>query len=160
MSLNQSFDGLRDKSFIQLEGSAINAISLNGQNQKIRFSKTGEQWFDATGMPIDSARMAQYLNGLSNLRGNTIVDGVQAEDLNLSVQVSYNAENASTTNVSIYERDSGYILQSSQNRDMFFESDSSGIYKNVLLDLVSLYPFFLLFFNFFAFFWSCAHSLF
>lgn len=138
MSLNQSFDGLRDKSFLRIEKTALNGIEASIDNKAFTISKNGEQWFAGDGSVIDSTSMVQYLNGISNVQGATIIDGVNEDQLDQLGKVNFRTENGSSTVITIYTGEDQFILHSTENENTLFESDSTGIYKRVIVDLLNL----------------------
>jgi hypothetical protein len=140
MTLGQGFDSYRNKELLRLSKDQLTQISINTLGNTVIHQKLGNQW-SANGTPIDSTKMANYLNAIQNLSGNNFADDFdsnQQADL-LYKTLSFEGNNIAEPILIKAFRDTtrtpAYFIQSSQNKDGLFASDENGIYKKLFLDI-------------------------
>ncbi len=132
MAFNRNFDAFRDKTFISLNKANITKVSIN-ENGKSASASLGA---DNAWIGADPTAMDGYLTKIANLRGNTIKEGFSPSQAISTVTIEGN--NMAATTVSCYADGEGYVLNSSQNPSVFFQSDSEGIYKMLVGDFLAI----------------------
>ena len=139
MSLSQSFDGLRDKTILQFDGNALNAVVYRTGEVETRLSKNASQWFDNQGNVIDSTAMYSYINGVSSLSGSKIVDAPEEIGLIKECEVAFSTSSGQQVTVNCYRQDDVFLLESSENTGVYFESDSAAVYQRLIGELENLF---------------------
>ncbi len=124
MGFNRPFDAFRDRSFLSLDKANITKVTVESGGQTQTVSKQGNNW-----VGTDSTRIDTYLNGLVRLTGTGFKDGFTGG--NPISKVTIEGNNMASTVVSCYQDGNGFVLQSSQNPDTWFSSDSSATYQSV-----------------------------
>ena len=139
MTLNQGFDGVRDKTVLNFDKSSLSGIVLNEEGAQLSISKLNDQWSTSDGIPIDSTEMQQYLNGVYRLNASKFNDNADQLSLSQLGSLSFvSVNNTAETTIKIYRNENSFLLNSSLNNDALYESDSSGIYKILYTDLKDL----------------------
>ena len=138
MSLNQSFDALRDKTLLKLNTDDLAKITVKQGSNESTLEKNNNMWLTDSGMRVDSSAITDYLNNISNLSGKEISDDVSANQMNETASISF-VENASEPKiVYIHDEEGTYYITSTLNPNVIFTSDSTGVVKNLWFDLKSI----------------------
>jgi len=132
MGFNRPFDQFRDRSFLKINKANVTKISYEAGGVSKTVSKQGNTWIGSDSTSVDT-----YLNGLANLSGTGFKDGFQGGTPIGKVTVEGN--NMPATVVSCYQDGNGFVLQSSQNPDTWFSSDSTATYQSVFGGLGGLF---------------------
>jgi hypothetical protein len=138
LSFNQSSDSFRDKELVKLTASNIQTIDFMNGNENYRLRSSGDNYWSANGVEVDSSAMASYLNALASANGADISDLSFATD-EADATITLVGEGGQPTVLTAKVMGSeGYLIHSSVNEPSYFSSDSSGIYKRIFLDLLAL----------------------
>lgn len=132
MTVSRDFNAFRENRLLNFNTQDIQSIELiSGDLEESLEKSIDGQWvFNST--TIDSTQMAGYLNRLSNLRGSDFNDDFMP---GTGFGVIQSLQLNDTLKLDTYLNPSGgFVLTSTQN-DAYFNSDSTGVYKQVFLDL-------------------------
>ena len=138
LSAKQEFNGFRNKTLTKLNKADIKSIRLSKGQNLANIVNTPEGWQIDGQAAIDSTTMDQYLSALSNLNGQEFLDHLDPGNLQAEGQLSITADNSSGITLTSYlnpDAENSFVIHSSANPDAYFQSDSSGIYKRIFLDL-------------------------
>lgn len=142
LTFGQGFDSYRDRSILKLPPEQeIVGLSFQAPEASYQLGKLGDQWQINGTEPADSAAVASYLNVLRNVSGNTFADdfdGLKASEYAFR-SVAITANNSSQPHIiNCYldtTRTEPFIINSSQHPDVFFASDTTGVYERVFKDV-------------------------
>lgn len=143
LTFSQGFDSYRDRTILKLDaGQEITSVRFSSPDTTRQLVKVGEAWQIDGAVPADSALVAQYINGLRNLSGSTFADDfdeLQADDYRYR-SVTINGNNllqplSITCYLDTTRTEEPFIIQSSQHPDVFFASDTTGVYERVFKDV-------------------------
>ena len=132
MSMASGFDSYRDKTFIKTEDGAIAGFSVQGQGFNYGINKATGTWTASAGL-IDSTKVESYLNTLRSMSGSEILDDFNPATGQKLVDMTIDQNNASPINIECYSNPAGkpFAFRSSLNNQVFFASDSTGIYSRL-----------------------------
>lgn len=135
MSFNQQFNNFRDKQLFQLNKDDITELSLSSGVELQTFQKVEGKWFFAGMEAVDSAKMASYVDGLSNVSGFDFEDAFQPNNSDLLQQLNIEANNMmEELVVSAYTSNNPekpFVIHSTMNPEAYFLSDSTGVYQKL-----------------------------
>ena len=127
-----TFNDWRDKSFINSNKNDITTVSFSyPSDSSYSLSRKGSRWYAGT-EPADSAIVAGFLNTLSSLSGQDFKDNFKPS-VNPQYQILVTGNNMLNFSVKCYKEENSYeyILNSSQNPDLFYTSKANGIYEQL-----------------------------
>jgi hypothetical protein len=136
MTLNQDFDGLRYNKLIDLESEKLQAIELRENETAITVKLEKDRWVDFLGNPLDSAKMVSYVAGLENLTSTSFTENGGTISVAI-MKFMYSDGESKIIEVS-KEDEGGFIINSAEESHTYFTSDSSGVFKKMVLDLKDL----------------------
>ena len=136
MTLGQEFDNYRDKALVNFSKEELNHILISSDQQEIPFKLDGNDWVSNEGK-VDSSGMASYLNSLSGLQGSTFYDNGDIGSMPLAHRVTFTTVK-DQKNIEVRTKDGQFIINSSDNPEAYFSSDSSGVYQRIVGDLLEL----------------------
>ncbi len=138
--VSDNADSYRDKTLARFDPKDLKSIRLTNGDQAVTLTPQDGNWV-ASGLTTDSSKITAYINALSRLRGQKLVDPgatwkapAPAAQLQLSL-------GDKTIDIMAYPDTTvakAFILHSSDNEKAYFDSDSSGLYKRVFGDLVDM----------------------
>ncbi len=143
MTFDRQIDDFRDKRlFAGLSAIEINAINIKSESLSNSIIKSGNNWTDDKGSVLDSARVANYINSIPTRQSSDIeleFDVSSASQLG-AIQFS-DVNNNEKAVLSIYqdEGEKPFVYHSTLNPELYFRSDSTGLYKGLWLDLIELF---------------------
>ena len=85
MTFNQGMDAFRDKSLVKFNTQDITEFSIQTEDEMQTYSKLVGNWSSNDGTILDSTKVMNYLNGVSNLNGKEFIDGFSAVSPSKSV---------------------------------------------------------------------------
>jgi len=132
MAINQTMDNYRDMNVFSKHGSEIAEINISSETGTTSATKEN-YWLNQSGEIIDSSRMATYLNALSVVMGSGFYDDPDKPS-SLIKEIDIKQQNGNHTSIKCYVDAVGFVIQSSQNPESYFRSDSTGIFKTLFLD--------------------------
>lgn len=139
MSINQGFNSWRNRSFIIGNKDNWNTLTFNypGDSSFV-INKQNNAWL-VNGEVGDSAKIIQFLNGLSNLQSSGFVENYTPGSTPVYA-LSIHGNNQTAISVQAYAADSTqkFILHSSQNADAYFSEAQSNIVNRVFVGKGSL----------------------
>lgn len=138
VSLGQNFDTYRNKELLALKPEMdITAFSFETPEGQANFTRQDGQWLLNGETPLDSTKVANYLNGLKSLSGSTFADDfddANADNLKFKTFTAKGNNITEPLSISCYRdttRERPFVFQSSQNTEAFFDSDSTGLFKTI-----------------------------
>jgi hypothetical protein len=132
MTLNQDFDGLRYNKLIELKKDELQTIELNENGNILTIQRENGRWVDFLGNSVDSVEMASYLTGLENLTSTSFTDSSGANSI-ATMKLTLLDGNSKLIEVS-EEAKGDFILKSAEESQAFVKSDSTGLFKKIVLD--------------------------
>ena len=93
MSLGQNFDTYRDKTVLQVDKNIIKAIDIIQGENKFSMSSGVAGWIDQDGTLLDSTKVANYLNVISNFSASGFNDEHRGGDFQNTISVHTTTEN-------------------------------------------------------------------
>ncbi len=133
MSFNRGFDSFRDKEILNTAKEDITQFNLQsptlGNHQIVR---NDTKWILDGTIPLDSAKMATWINEMSFATGSEFIDNFDktSQPLHL-LEIMANNQTAPASIIA-YENLSGekpFVVHSSENAAAYFASDSAGVYS-------------------------------
>jgi len=144
MNAKRDFNSFRNKALATVaKDKAIHiGYTNNIDSTQIDLLYSNNNWMNKD-VIADSTKIANYLNGLSNLNGadfSNTFDEVKAKEL---LQEAVSIRTSDNTNpIVIYcyknEGDKPFVIHSTLNKDAYFLSDSTGIYQTIFGELKSI----------------------
>ena len=139
LAIGQGFDSYRNKSLIHMTSDMkVNEIDFEYPGNTYTLRKGDAGWAMDGSVPLDSVKVADYINYLRNMSGTTFADDFD-ETLagNLSRQViSIKGEQIDPPfMIQVYRdttRERPFVIHSNQNPSAWFDSDSSGVYMRLI----------------------------
>jgi hypothetical protein len=138
LSFNQGMTAYRNRTLLKLKPEMkIAELDYHTPDSTYRFYRQNEQWTRNGTAALDSAAVATYLNALRNLSGEHFADDfdeLKAGDYALKSIVLRGDNIEEPLRIDAYRdttRERPFVLHSSQYPEVFFESDTSGLYKRV-----------------------------
>ncbi len=131
MSAAKNFDSFRETKLVTSSQEQIQSVRLStdlGQQLELAKSIDGDWVINDT--VIDSTAASRYISGLTNLNGSVFEDGFSPSGTPSTIT-------AGELQIQAYHTGSDFVIKSNQN-PAYFRSDSSGIYKRMITDLLSL----------------------
>lgn len=144
MNFFYDFDAFRNRTLLNMEPfTDIAAFEAQAPDTTYQFIKKNIGWTlgNAT---LDSMQVENFLNGLRNLSGDTFADDfdeVQGSKFLFQTLTIKSKNNEDSLVIHCYRdttRQLPFVIQSSQNPESFFSSDSTGIYQRIFSKLNNL----------------------
>jgi hypothetical protein len=140
MSYEKQFNDFRNKRLVNnLSIDEISTLKLISADKRITIEKDlDNHWIDENNNMLDSLKATRAVQGLVNLMGNDIID-YKPNASNKLAQLTLISRENSEQIIDIYKKDEKeFVLASSSNKDVYFGSDSTGIFKTAYLDILNL----------------------
>lgn len=134
MAFSRTFDSFRDKSFVAVNKANVNKVSLVSNGTPLTAAKGP----DGKWSGIDSTAIDGYLNGLAMLNGASFKEGYTASGEPMAT-MTIEGNNMPPATIKCYKDVTGFVLNSSQNPDNFFASDSTGTYQTLISNFSKLF---------------------
>ncbi|MEZ5038353.1 MAG: DUF4340 domain-containing protein [Saprospiraceae bacterium] len=146
LTLGQGFNSYRNRTLSNISPEVVfTNFSLENQDTVLRFIKTPSNWMIGE-QALDSAKVVAYLQQLSNLRGDSFADDfdeIQAPNFKIGAISLGNDALNEALKIEIYQ-DTGrlkpFIFRSSFNPEAWFESDSTGLYQQLVKEVADFLP--------------------
>jgi hypothetical protein len=129
LTFNGKFNDYRDKSFIKLNKDNVVKISFTfPSDSSFILTRKDSVWYAGNSV-ADSLSVAEYLNSLTYLNGQDILDNFKPTDDPL-FEISLEENNLLNISVKCYKTDkeNEYVLSSSLNPDVYFTSSKEGLF--------------------------------
>ncbi len=138
LPLRGRFDDYRRRDLLRLPPAAtVTALHYQKGDSLFRFSRRAGAWQGNGGTPIDSAEAAAYCKRLYHLRGDAFADDfdeLMAQHLLHQTLTVYSPDLPAPIHLFCYRdstREPPFILRSSRRPEVFFASDSNGLYRQL-----------------------------
>ncbi|MEM1324220.1 MAG: DUF4340 domain-containing protein [Bacteroidota bacterium] len=137
--LSRGFNSFRDASLVKFNKDDITSLQFLGMESFNLNKGPDNQWL-ADGNPVDSAKVANFLNNIQNVNGSNFSDGVVASALGDPVQSLSISGNNMTAPIkvdcyAVSGQQQPFLLHSTLN-DAYFTSDSTGLFTRLFKPLV------------------------
>ncbi len=134
---NKSFDDWRNHEFLRLNKNTISGLQFHyPADSGFTALKKDSVWLIA-GQKADSAKMASYLNTLSSQNLSSFADSfTPSGEPDMKIQI----QGAQETEVSAWQQDSSWVLESSQRPGIYFNSNKAGIISKLMVGKKALLP--------------------
>jgi len=137
IDFGQDFNAFRNRTLLKMEsGMYVTEIEYQLVDTTFLLTKTSNGWMQDT-MPLNVEKIENYLADLRNISGETFADDfdeVQGSK-DLYQILTFKGKAITEPFVITCYRDTTralpFVLQSNQNKEAFFASDSNGIYKQI-----------------------------
>lgn len=133
MTLNQDFNGLRYNKIIDIENRKIDKVTMEGSGQSFTIQNKDSGWYDFMGNALDSVKVTSYIKGVEGLTSAEFADDSGNQDI---ATIIFGMQNGETESLSISRDSLEFIIETKDNT--YFKSDSSGIFKKLVLDFMDL----------------------
>ena len=131
-SFNIKFDDWRDKTFIRTVKSDLTDIRfIYPADSSYNLIRKDSVWY-AGSMKADSAGITDYLNSLALMNGQEIKDGFKPASAPV-YQLLIEGKNSLKLSVNCYTAENAgeFVLNSSLNPDVYFDSKKNGIFNQL-----------------------------
>ncbi len=120
ISIAKAPEDFRNSDVLRLRRDSLVEVSFNYIDSAFSLYKEGDNWKSST-IAADSASVASYLQGLSFVTSRNFAegDGLGTPTLN----VTFGFTDSPEIQLSAYQRADGWILQSTENTDEYFEDE-------------------------------------
>jgi hypothetical protein len=131
LSFNRSFNDWRDNSLISFNMDDITSIKYTyPADSSFVLSKKDSKWM-VDSAPADSAETVSYVSSLSTMTGQEFNDTFKPV-VNPDYQINIEGNNLLNISVKCYRQpDGSFIINSSQNPDIYFNSKPEGIFGKI-----------------------------
>jgi hypothetical protein len=131
MSFNQNFNTWRDQSFLSFASTQLTKIIYKYPADTGFIALKSQSGWMVSGLPADSASMAQYLNAISRKRSSDFEDGFQPSSPP-EYEVTFEGDNMIPMHIRAFSQPGGgFILNSSLNPDSWFHSSRDGLFAQL-----------------------------
>ena len=122
ISIAKSADDFRNGDILRIRKDSLTQVSFNYPDSAFSVVNTGGSWISDQ-FEVDSTRFAQYLGGLSFVTSKnfTAGEGLRTPELN----VTFSFSNQPEIQVSAHGAGNGWVLQSSDNTDEYFNDQTA-----------------------------------
>ena len=135
MTFNRDFNSWRNNEFITTQKENITQINLQNNGYSFSLTKNDSLWI-INNEVVDSTKIAQYLNLLANQQNTAFADNYKQKEVpDYILTITSNNMNTITVNCFEDALSNNYYLESSLNPNVFFRSDSKGIFKELFVDI-------------------------
>lgn len=135
MTFNRDFNSWRNNEFITTQKENITQINLQNNGSSFSLTKNDSLWI-INNEVVDSTKIAQYLNLLANQQNTAFADNYKQKEVpDYILTITSNNMNTITVNCFEDALSNNYYLESSLNPNVFFRSDSKGIFKELFVDI-------------------------
>lgn len=134
MSLSQGFDSYRNKVLTSLNSSDLTKITLQQDGRTQQVVKADSIWRNDAGTELDSTAVANYLNTVRSVSGNTFIGSQNDVGERIKSLLIEGNNMPAPIEISCYvSRDTShhFVIHASTNEEGYFFSDSSGIYDRL-----------------------------
>ena len=137
LPLRAEFEDFRRRDLLRLPALRFDSIAYQRGDTTFCFYRSGDRWQSSDGQLLDSTEVAGFFQRLRRLQGATFADDfdeLMAQQLQHRSLALYHASLPTPLFVYSYHdstRHPPFVLRSSQYPEIFFASDSSGLYRDV-----------------------------
>lgn len=144
MTFDKKLDDFRNKKlFDGLQKEQIKSIAFDskGGNRKVNF--TNGQWMNEMNQPLDSTKVENYISRLINRSGSefddTFVENLELLEANIQLRSETETPLAELKIYNEVGKTKPFVFSSSLNEGVYFRSDSSGLFQNLVKGLEELF---------------------
>lgn len=146
LTLGQGFNSYRNRVLSNLPPEVgFNGFHLEKQDTVLQFIKTPTGWMIGE-QALDSAKVVAYLQQFGNLRGDSFADDfdeIQAPNYKIGTISLDGDPMTEALKIEIYQDTSRlkpFVFRSSFNPEAWFESDSTGLYQQLVKEVADFLP--------------------
>lgn len=136
MTFNQKANSFRDSKLIN--DKPANWVKLDfdyNADSSYTMNKLGTQWH-SDGVQLDSAKVDNFLNSLSNLTNTNFID--ESNISNSAMKLSITATDGRVINIKAFGDTSNYVISSSMNSDSYFDGKQNNFWQKIFKGVGSL----------------------
>lgn len=142
MNLPTDLASLRDRTVLKMgSGMEVTAIHYRDSGAAVQLERTPEGWLQ-DGAVLDSMQVEAYLNTLRNLSATTFADDFDPGGQPPLKSLTLSGNNMTTPyRVEVFRdttQGSPFVIHSSYRPEVYFRSDSTGVYSSLFGKLVHL----------------------
>ncbi len=132
MTFNREINSLRDKNIYRGNQNDLTQIKFNyPADSSFTVTRDAGKWL-LDGTPVDSARMAGYLNNVAYLVGSDFRDDIiPAAVPQETLKVVLNGQNMKPVVITGFRDSKGSVINSSENITSFFSGDQPAVFNMV-----------------------------
>lgn len=142
MTFDKKVEDFRNKSlFENVSSGEVKSLSLQTEGEaSLIFEKTLDGEWMAEQALIDSSAIVEYLGRLTNSQGAQFIEGLVPEQSDLLSNLIVELNDGRQSEVKIYrdETTEKFVVNSTDNPDAFFLTDSTALYKTLITDIRAL----------------------
>mgnify|MGYP002639996214 CR=1 FL=1 len=135
MTLNQGADTYRDNNIVKGDHQNWDQLVFNyPADSSFQISKIDGKW-KSSNSTLDSAKTEKYLSQLSRLTNSSFVDDFNSESASPKYELTINSENSTIATVYGYQVDSLIVVNSSMNKESYFDSSKNKFMEKLFVGL-------------------------
>lgn len=141
MTYEKQFDDFRNKKLVNnILAAKVSSLSVQSQESDFKIEKDmSNNWIGPNDASLDSIAVMNVVNAFINMTGNEIDDNFIRDETKHLAKISLNSDKDEVQVIDIYNKgDNEFILVGSSNNEVFFESDSTGLFKKAYLEIKDL----------------------
>lgn len=143
LTFGQGFDSYRNKEIIKMKPEMeITEFSIQQPDTTINFFLANDVWTANGSIPLDSTKVAAYLNVLRNVSGSEFADdfdNLQSDNLRHKTITVKGNNILEPFVINCYQdttREKPFVIHSNRNTEAYFASDSAGVYQRLFKEVV------------------------
>lgn len=136
ITMQQGFDAFRDKNLCKIDPIQVNQINLNENENSYTLKLEDGEWKNET-VTKDSTEVAAWIEKITKLKGAEFQNDInQLENATPIKTINLKGQNSAAINLYLNPAEGKpFVIHSSLNQTAYFQSDSTGIYKTLFVDL-------------------------
>jgi len=138
MTLNQGADAYRDNNIVKGDYNNWDKLVFNyPADSSFQINKVGKKWMSSN-TALDSVKTDKFLSQLSRLTNSEFIDNFNTESVSPNYELIISSNGSTITTVYGYQSDSLVIVNSSINRESFFDISKNNFMEKLFVGVNSL----------------------
>jgi len=138
MSFNQKPNSYRDNIVIKSDYNNWDQLVFSyPADSSFQMNKVDGKWV-ANNTKLDSAKTAKYLSRLSRLTNSNFVDDFDSKSTSPQFELTISAHDSTIATVYGYQTDSLFVVNSSMNKESYFDGTKNKFMQKIFVGLNSL----------------------
>lgn len=138
MSFNQKPNSYRDNIVVKGDHNIWDKLVFNyPADSSFQMYKVDGKWM-SNNTKLDSAKTAKYLSQLSRLTNSNFVDNFDPKSTSPKYELIISAHDSTIATVNGYQADSLFVVNSSMNKESYFDGTKNKFMKKLFVGLSSL----------------------
>lgn len=138
MSFNQGTDTYRDNTIVKGDSKIWDQIDFSyPADSSFQINKIDGNWMSSNFF-LDSAKTEKYLSQLSRLTNSRFVDEFNSESASPKYELTINSQGSTIATVYGYQVDSLIVINSSMNKESYFDASENQFMEKLFVGLSSL----------------------